>query len=334
LSFSIDLSGRPLKSYVLVPLLIAVLLLVSAVAISSISTDDYRVGGTFRYSIFVMPEWLSTASYNQDSTSGRGFVFWYGWSYEIVEQQLAAANAPLLKVTSESLAYNQSANHAFGRGAGGILEQPPYNQMWADYWINGSVEPSDSGTFFDVSFLGPELPFLNQLPTYEWEGCGYYVNVNDLISQHNLTNGEMEIRWSVWLNDIEASVNSNSGTFRPALITYGDATLLDISVTVSQGVPVEIQCGNYSSATIKSSELPQSNITVDSPIDLYNPTILSLKGTVAYLAGASLLLIVAEAILLYFNRPTSPGPEEEKDKTLAPKTNCSTSPTLTHDRQR
>ncbi len=311
MSFSIGWSGRPLKGYVLVTVLIAVLLLVSAVAISSISADDYPVGGTFRYSIFVMPEWLNTTAYNQESTSGRGFIFWYGWSYEIVEQQLAAANAPLLKVTSESLTYNQSANHAFDRG-NGLLEAPSYNQMWAVYWINGSTEPSDSGTFFEVSFLGPELPYLNQLPPYEWVGCGYYVNINDLISQHNLTNGEVEIRWSVWLNDIEASVNSNSGTFRPAFIRYGDATLLDISVTVSQGVPVEIHYGNYSSATIKSSELPQSNITVDSSIDLYDPTILSLKGSVAYLAGASLLLIVAEAILLYFNRPTSPAPEKER----------------------
>ncbi len=178
----------------------------------------------------------------------------------------------------------------------------PWNNIQAFYRISGAGGDSSRTWLFDNSFFGPELPYFAHLP-YPWQGCGYYVNFDDLISQRNLTDCNVEIQWRLMLNDIVATVNPKGQNFHLAYLGSLDKTLLDINVTVRQGVPEQIQYNNSSISTTQSIGLTRSNVTIDSPIDLYNPTLLSLKQSISYLAGVSLCLIIAQAVILYVKRP-------------------------------
>jgi hypothetical protein len=292
----INQRSRSIKKtvFVFLPLLIAAFLLTAAVGFALMPAESYPVRGTFRYSVYIMPEWLNT-------TYSRGIIFWYGCSYDIVEPELAAVNSRLLQVKSESPSYNQSATESFSRGIGPDPFSPGYNLIWSSYVGEGNL--STSGTLFEQAFLGPELPFFNRLPPL-YRGSGYYVNMNDLISQANVTDGSVRILWQIWLNDIAATVNP---TFLAAHFEgYGaDAPLCDINVTVQHGSPVEIHSGNFSAVTSQSFDLPLGNLTVESPLDLYSPSVLFAKGVIPYLAGAGLLLIIVEVVLVYLSKPNT-----------------------------
>lgn len=304
-------SGSMKKTvFVFLPLLIAAFLLTAAVSFALMPAESYPARGTFRYSVYIMPEWLNTTSNIQGSTYGRGIIFWYGWSYDIVEPQLAAINSRLLQVKSESLSYNQSAIQSFSRGTGPEPFAPSYNSIWSSYFVEGNS--STSGTLFDQAFLGPELPFLTRLP-YPYGGSGYYVNMNDLISQANVTDGSVRILWRIWLNDIAATVNPSYPAFLSAHVErYGDATLCDVNVTVQRGNPVEIYSGNFSAETSQSFALPLGNLTVEGPLDLYSPSVLFAKGAIPYLAGAGLLLIIVEVVLVYLSKPNTVHDEDSE----------------------
>jgi len=220
------------------------------------------VKGTFRYSIYASPVW-----YDETSTHNPSLKLWYGSRFQIVEKELADANSKFLKVIS-----------------GG------FDDNIIDITANSREDSARRHkVVFDVRFNGPEVPY----PAV-YKAC--IIDVNDLISELNVTNGEITISLHAFLNDINAYIPELE--WRGAYISNESNSSISVTtITIQNGEPTQVKSGNVTTTT--TANLGFSEWSVEDTLKLYNPDVIKIKEMIPILATIGIISNSISAVLIY-----------------------------------
>jgi len=222
---------------------------------------SYSVEGTFKYSIHASPVW-----HDETSVHPLTLDLFYDSKFEIVEKELADANLKFLKVTST----NRYSNHL------DITASSRVDSAWRHKVI------------FDARFHGPEVPH----PSIG--RC--IIDINDLILELNVTNGEITIKLYTFLDDIEAYVPELEWR-GAAIMNKSNGSISVISITIQNGKPTQVESGNIT--TTQTAILGFSEWSVEDTLELYNPNIIQIKEMIPVLSTIGIVALIISAILIY-----------------------------------
>lgn len=265
-----------LKKSLTILLIILFLMLGTAIAIASISAENYPVKATFSCTFYVHPSYINIFLYGN-----YGVIRFSYWSnYGIVEPQYSSLYSNRLRVLPED--------------EGGI--QFNVRTRW--------FTSSHGGISFEASSYDVDLPYPGYTSS-NYNSESIEVNVTDIIVRNSIINDTIDAKWQLDCNSIIASVADQPTSFLPLnhAIINRQSMECDVYVTVRNGVPAQVSSGNM---TINGEILAgrfyfqRLNSTHQDSLDVPNPSVLQAKQDLPYLLEASIILVIAIVPMTYY----------------------------------